>query len=50
MFARRDLGDDAAGVLVRQLRRDDVRDDVAAVVDDRDGGLVARGLDREDAH
>src|SRR6185503_7666480 len=50
MLARRDLGNDAAGVLMRELRRDDVRDDVTAVVDDRDAGLVARRLDREDAH
>lgn len=50
VLPRRDLGDDAAGVLVDELRCDDVRTDASAVLDDRDAGLVARRLDREDPH
>src|SRR5438105_4247486 len=50
VLARRDLGDDAAGVLVDQLRCDDVRTDPPPVLDDRDAGLIARRLDREDPH
>ena len=50
MGARRDLGDDAAGRAVQgNLAGDDVGHDPAAVLDDGDGGLVARRLDREDA-
>src|SRR5438874_2277118 len=48
MLARRDLGDDATGVLMAQLRRDDVRTDPPPILDDRDAGLIARRLDRED--
>src|SRR5438046_1804387 len=47
MLARRDLGDDATGVLMDQLRRDDVRTDPPPILDDRDAGLIARRLDRE---
>ena len=49
MLARRDLGNDAARIHMRELRGDDVGDDAPAVVDDRDARLVARRLDREDA-
>ena len=35
---------------LRELRRNDVRDDPAPVVHDRDGRLVAAGLDRQDPH
>ena len=46
---RRDLGHDAAEARVQLgLRRDDVRDDLAVVGDDRRGGLVAARLDAED--
>jgi len=49
MLARRDLRNDAAGVYMHELRRDDVGHDPPAVVDDGDARLVARRLDREDA-
>ena len=48
VFTRCDLGDDAARVLVDELRGDDVGADPPAVLDDRDAGLVAGRLDRED--
>ena len=51
MLARRDLGNDAAGVHdARVCDATMLETDAAAVVDHRDAGLVARGLDREDAH
>src|SRR2546428_11188149 len=50
VLARGHLGDDAAGVLVNELRGHDVRTDATPVLDDRDAGLVTRGLDREDPH
>ena len=47
--ARGDLGHDAAGLRVeRDLARDDVGDDPAAVLDDRDRRLVAGALDGQD--
>ncbi len=50
VLARRDLGDDATGRLMRELRADHVRADAAAVLDHRHAGLVAARLDREDLH
>src|SRR5206468_9169995 len=49
VLARRDLRNDPARVLVNQLRRDDVRPDPSPVLDDRDAGLIARRLDRQDS-
>ncbi len=47
--SRRDLGHDAPELRVEVgLRGDDVRADLAVVRDERRGGLVARGLERED--
>ena len=48
VLARSDLRNDPTGVLVHELRRDDVRADAPAVFHDRDAGLIARRLDRED--
>ncbi len=48
VLASRDLGDDAAGVLVDELGRHDVRTNPPAVLHDRDAGLIARRLERED--
>src|SRR5438874_2385457 len=48
VLACRDLRDDAPGILMDQLRRDDVRTGPPPILDDRDAGLIARRLDRED--
>src|SRR5438477_6957728 len=48
VLTRGDFRDDPAGVLVDELRGHDVRTDPPAVLDDRDAGLIARRLDRED--
>ena len=49
VLARGQLRDHAAVFGVQlDLRRDDVRANAPAVLDDRHGGLVARGLDAED--
>jgi len=48
VVARRQLGDDAAEVLVQvHLRVDDVRHDAPAVLDQGDGSFVARRFDAE---
>ncbi len=48
VLARRDLGHDAPVDAVRRdLRRDDVRANMAAVLDDGRRGLIARRLDAE---
>ena len=50
VVARGELRHDAAvGGVDRGLARDDVREDAPAVLDDRGRGLVAGGLDAEDA-
>ena len=51
VLARRDLRHDAAVERVQVgLRRDGVGENFAPVLDDRDGGLVAGGLESEDLH
>ena len=47
MLPRRDLGDDAAGVLVDELRCDDVRTDPAAVLDNVLDGLISAEIARK---
>ena len=50
VLARRDLGHNSTGVLMHELRGDDVRDDAPPVIDHGDARLVAGRLDREDPH
>jgi hypothetical protein len=51
VLARRDLRHDAAVERVQVgLRRDGVGEDFAPVLDDRDGGFVAGGLESENFH